>query len=242
MRKHSQALAAFLATSLLIGFGSGCASVTHVSKWVSGQALVDATRDVAVEIRITGPSGQGGFGSGVVVDRRGLVITNNHVASHGANGMTIFVCTEANTSNAKCDKAKVIASSPQVDLALLQVERLFPATAPIGPSRALDEGEEVFTRASIGDLIGSALVYGRYVGRAKTGGVAKLDQPYLVVDIAGNHAGSGGPIFDRKRGELIGIMTSVVSFGGRPMTLAIPVATVVEFLMENDPYLKPVSR
>lgn len=242
MRKHSQALAAFLATSLSVGFNSGCASVTHVGKWVSGQALVDATRDVAVEIRLSGPSGPVALGSGVVIDRRGLVVTNDHVVSGNENVTRIQVCTDANAPTEKCADAKVLAASPKIDLALLKVDRVFPATARIGTPRALDEGEEIFARASIDDLIASAVVFGRYVGMANPKHSVRVHQSYMVLDIAGNPGVSGGPLFDRKRGELIGIMVMVTGYGGRPMAMAIPVATVVKFLMENDPYLKPVSR
>ena len=142
------------------------------------------------------------FGSGFIIDPKGVIITNRHVVENAA----IVSVTFADGREAV---ASVSALGGALDLALLRVDvgRPLPALT-FGDSRTLRIGDPVFT-------IGNPLGVGTSVGG---GIVSALNRnlrmsPYdelIQTDAAINHGDSGGPMVDR-RGKVIGVDTALVS-------------------------------
>lgn len=113
-------------------------------------------------------STQFGIGSGVVIDRDGDVLTNNHVvaAAAGAAGASIVV-TFSDESTAK---AQIVGRDPVSDLAVIKVPDDQLTVAQLGNSRSLVVGDPVI---AIGSPLGLQ-------GTVTAGIVSALDRPVHV--------------------------------------------------------------
>ena len=133
-----------------------------------------------------------GRGSGFFV-RSDLVVTNNHVVE-GQNSVTLL-------ANGAKYTARVMTTSPAVDIALLQVYNANPQqpTLRLGTSAGARPGEEVI---AIGFALGtlSNTVTRGIVSAVRQAGAVTLIQ----TDAAINPGNSGGPLIDRT-GTVIGI-------------------------------------
>ncbi len=156
---------------------------------------------------------QNSLGSGVIIDKSGLILTNNHVIKD-ADEITVKF---ANKQEAK---GKVVGSDPKTDLAVIRVsvkEDLPVAT--LGNSDALHVGEWAI---AIGNPFGldHTLTVGviSATGRSEVG-VAAYEN-FIQTDASINPGNSGGPLLNI-RGEVIGINTAIVA-SGQGIGFAIP--------------------
>ena len=151
-----------------------------------------------------------GEGSGVIVDPKGYVITNNHVVGD-ADRIRVRLFDDDDTLH----DAKLIGTDAETDIAVLKIklDRNFPA-APIGNSDAVDVGDWAIA-------VGSPFGYRETVtvgiisakSREVTTGRPRPFQKFLQTDAAINPGNSGGPLLNI-RGEVIGINTAIVSNSG----------------------------
>jgi putative serine protease PepD len=174
-----------------------------------------------VQVRVVNGKGAkttGATGSGFVIDRRGHVITNNHVVAVAEADALIEVVDPDGTAF----RAEVVGSSPVYDIAVLEVddsEKLRPV--PLGSSQQLRVGETV---VAIGSPLGlSATV--------TSGIVSALDRPVTTgpsgpeasdpssfinavqTDAAINPGNSGGPLVNL-RGQVVGVNSAIATTGG----------------------------
>ncbi|HEX4362823.1 MAG TPA: trypsin-like peptidase domain-containing protein [Pseudonocardia sp.] len=167
---------------------------------------------VSIEIRI---GDQGGTGSGVVLDKDGHILTNNHVVSPavGVPGSQIKVIFHDNTQV----PAEVVGRDPKTDLAVIKVNVPNPTVAQIGSSANLAVGDGVI---AIGSPLGLA-------GTVTDGIVSALHRPErlngegsdtdavidaIQTDAAINPGNSGGPLVD-STGAVVGINAAISTFG-----------------------------
>ena len=155
-------------------------------------------------------------GSGVVIDSKGIVLTNAHVVESA-------ISIQASFSDDSVYNASIIGIVPELDLAVLQLdipETSLPAI-PIGRSRDVLLGETVI---AIGNPFG--------LGHTVTTGVIsainrpletenRIYQDFIQTDASINPGNSGGPLVNID-GELIGINTAIRS-GAEGIGFAIPV-------------------
>ena len=177
-------------------------------------AVADALLPSTVQIVTQGGgSGGAGTGSGFVVDRRGHVITNNHVVSAAAENGRIQVIDHAGRRH----RATVVGTSATYDIAVLEVEgarRLRPAA--LGSSRSMNVGETV---VAIGSPLGLS-------STVTSGIISALDRPVTAgdedessfinavqTDAAINPGNSGGPLVNL-RGEVVGVNSAIATMGG----------------------------
>lgn len=141
-----------------------------------------------------------GSGSGVIVSEDGYVVTNNHVISGGQN-ITVYLF------DGTTYPAKLVASDPDTDIAVLKIEATGLNAAVFGDSSTLRVGD--FALA-----IGNPL--GEYQGSVTLGIVSALNREIELdgekhtmfqVDASVNPGNSGGGMFD-SNGMLIGIVTA----------------------------------
>jgi len=157
--------------------------------------------------------GEGATGSGFVLDRRGHVITNNHVVADATEPGEIQVVDNDGTVY----EATIVGRSPVYDIAVLDVERpgdLEPAA--IGSSRAMRVGESV---VAIGSPLGlSSTVTSGIVSaldRPVTTGSSNDDSSYInavQTDAAINPGNSGGPLVNL-RGQVVGVNSAIATTG-----------------------------
>jgi S1-C subfamily serine protease len=181
--------------------------------------------------------GEGGQGSGFVLDGDGYVATNAHVVTTGTPGSTqraeqVFV--EFSTGDRV--EARVVGTDPNADVALLKVDpeglELTPLT--LGSSNRLRVGEPV---AAIGSPFGERQSLTVGVVSAVDRNIESLTRfqigNAIQTDAAINPGNSGGPLLDRN-GRVIGINAQIKSQsgGGEGVGFAIPVDTVRRSLRE----------
>jgi len=146
-----------------------------------------------------------GLGSGVIIDKRGYVLTNFHVVK-GADGVTVRLASKQEL------RGRIIGSDPKTDIAIIKFEpdaELRVAT--LGNSDALRVGEWAI---AIGNPFGldQTVTVGvvSAVGRADVG-IATYEN-FIQTDASINPGNSGGPLLNL-RGEVIGINTAIVATG-----------------------------
>jgi len=173
---------------------------------------------------------QRGLGSGFIINKNGLILTNNHVVED-ADKITVAL-----SDNREFD-AKVIGADPQTDVALIKIEdpENLPVL-PLGDSDALEVGEWVI---AIGNPFGlsQTVTAGVVSATGRTSMGINDYENFIQTDAAINPGNSGGPLING-RGEVVGINTALFSKTGGYMGIgfAIPInmAKSVEKQLQSD--------
>lgn len=286
-KKPRKTLAAFVAVALLsagVGGGSAIAANHYLNSSSSGfstatttqvaqasanspdwTATAAAVKDAVVAIRVEGSNKQG-QGSGVIIDAKGHIVTNNHVVSGAGQGAKLSV-----TIGDKTYSAKVVGTDPSTDLAVLKLENP-PSNLTVaswGDSSKLKVGQPVM---AVGNPLGLS-------DTVTTGIVSALNRPVttqavndnnvddtnfnsqrdsdvvvtsaIQTNAAINPGNSGGALVDSS-GALVGITSSIASLasngsssgqsGNIGIGFAIPsaqVKSVVEQLIANGTVKHP---
>src|SRR5881296_1978585 len=148
---------------------------------------------------------QPGLGSGVIIDKRGYVLTNLHVV-RGADGVTVRLSSKEES------RGRIVGTDAKTDLAVILFEPTTPLTvATLGDSDKLRVGEWAI---AIGNPFGldQTVTVGvvSATGRADVG-IATYEN-FIQTDASINPGNSGGPLVNL-RGEVIGINTAIVATG-----------------------------
>jgi S1-C subfamily serine protease len=165
-----------------------------------------------VSIAVTTPRAYS-VGSGVVIDKAGYVLTNNHVISDAANGDGTIVVTFADEATAK---AQIAGRDPSSDLAVLKVPNDQLTVASLGNSDQLAVGDPVIAIGSPLDLQGTVTegivsALRRAVAIPSDSGGDSVYIDAIQTDAAINHGNSGGALVDAS-GAVVGI-NSAAAFG-----------------------------
>lgn len=201
------------------------------------QQLFDAHRHQVVSVQtemavrtddlpdfFRGPDGEPsrGEGSGFVVDADGQAITNWHVV---ARAQSIEVTTANGTSHA----ARLVGADPSTDIALIEFDAPEPIeSARLGTTEQMSPGEWV---VAIGSPFGleQSVTVGVLSAMGRQIGLGPYDD-FLQTDASINPGNSGGPLYNLD-GEVVGVNTAVIPFGGG-IGFAVPIDTVIEILPE----------
>ncbi|MGH3917310.1 MAG: S1C family serine protease [Pseudonocardiaceae bacterium] len=167
---------------------------------------------VSLEFRV---GDDGGFGSGVVIDPGGYVLTNDHVVAPAATSSQAEL--DAVFHDGTRIPARIVGRDPKTDLAVVKVEVANPTVAQLGRSSTLQPGDAVI---AIGSPLGLA-------GTVTTGIVSAMDRPVrlegdagdsaavidaIQTDAAINPGNSGGALVDHT-GAVVGINTAIRTLG-----------------------------
>lgn len=191
---------------------------------------------------------EGSQGSGVVVDGKGYIVTNNHVISEAATKPADFQITVV-FNDGKEVPANLVGRDPKTDLAVLKVDNVDNLTvAKLGDSEKIRVGEEVIAagaplglRSTVTHGIVSALH--RPVPLSGDGSDTDTVIDGVQTDASINHGNSGGPLINMNA-EVIGINTAGKSLSDSASGLgfAIPVnevKEVVETLVKDGKVAHP---
>jgi serine protease Do len=161
-----------------------------------------------------------GIGTGFLIRRDGLIVTNSHVIE-GATDVAVHMGPEA--SGERVYRGTVVGKDEATDLALLRIEGGPFPVLPLGDSDAVEVGEWV---VAIGNPFGLArsVTTGivSYKGRRDvnpTGRPGYYD--FIQTDAAINPGNSGGPLLDG-RGAVIAI-NAAVNPSGQGIGFAVPI-------------------
>jgi serine protease Do len=161
-----------------------------------------------------------GTGSGVIVDSKGYILTNNHVVDRADR---IKVKFHGDTTEYD---AKLIGTDRETDLAVIKIiaPRSLPA-AKIGNSDAVQVGDWAVAIGSPFEL--EATVTAGII--SAKGREAGEFQHFLQTDAAINPGNSGGPLLNIN-GEVIGINTAIATSSGSSagVGFALPINTAVQ--------------
>ena len=167
---------------------------------------VDRVLPSVVSIRTTSFGGGEGEASGVVVDRAGLIVTNNHVVE-GTTGVSVSFNDEVHASPLA---GTVVGTAPERDLAVIRVAARDLVPAALARSSALRLGDPVIAIGYPLGLGGPTVTSGIVSGLDRTIEGRNGDLTGLLqTDAAINPGNSGGALVDRA-GRLVGINTAGV--------------------------------
>ena len=170
-------------------------------------SLADAVRRVlpsVVNVQTKSFGGGEGEASGVVLQRDGLILTNNHVVE-GSTGISIVFNDDVHT---KPLDGTVIGTAPERDLAVIRVEANDLVPVELARSSALRLGDVVIAIGFPAGLGGPTVTSGIVSGLDRTIEGPNGDLTGLLqTDAAINPGNSGGPLVDRS-GRLVGINTA----------------------------------
>ncbi len=186
---------------------------------VTAAAVSPSVVSITVETASSGAQG-----SGVVIDDKGHVLTNNHVVAGAGNGANLTVTL----NDGRTYTAKVAGTDPSTDLAVITLDSPPKDLKPIaiGNSADLKVGDPVM---AIGNPLGLA-------GTVTTGIVSALNRPVttsssesqspfdqsgsqpvvtnaIQTSAAINPGNSGGALVNAS-GQLVGINSSIATLGG----------------------------
>ena len=185
------------------------------------EAVSAAVSNAVVSIAIATERGTA-LGSGVIYDKDGHIITNNHVVAGAAQ-------IQVTLADGRVYDADTTGTDPATDLAVIQLKDAPDnlTVAQLGDSDKLTTGQDVM---AIGNPLGLS-------STVTTGIISALDRPVvnaqgedgeggsgsgsssstvytnaIQIDAAINPGNSGGPLFDEK-GRVIGITSSIATMG-----------------------------
>ena len=167
-----------------------------------------------------GPQRESSLGTGVVVDRSGYILTNNHVVEQ-ATRIQVKLHNDPTRYN-----AKVVGRDEETDLAVIKidVDKALPV-ARMGNSDAVQVGDWVL---AFGSPFGLEATVTAGIVSAQDRGVGRQFQRFIQTDAAINPGNSGGPLVNMA-GEVIGINTAIItrSSGFDGVGFALPSNTAI---------------
>lgn len=165
------------------------------------QAVIAKVKPAVVEVNVTLGNGAG-IGSGVIIDRRGYIVTNNHVVN-GAQSITVVLYDGTKLT------AQLVGTDPADDLAVVKINTSKNLTvATLANSSKLQVGQEVL---AIGNPLGITQTVTNGIvsalGRSVSEGQGGATIPDAIqTDAPINPGNSGGALVDMQ-GNLVGIPT-----------------------------------
>jgi serine protease Do len=168
-----------------------------------------------------------GTGSGFVIRKDGVILTNNHVVED-AKEITVTL------ANKETYTAKVLGRDAKTDLAVLKIEpKEALEVVELGDSDALQVGDWVM---AIGNPFGlsNTVTAGIVSAKGRVIGAGPYDN-FIQTDASINPGNSGGPLFNEK-GEVVGINSAIYSQGGGNIGIgfAIPINLAKQLLPELE--------
>ncbi len=159
---------------------------------------------------------QRGQGSGFIIDRNGIVLTNAHVVSNADQVMVSL-------RDGRTFKGEVRGIDRVFDLAVVKIDGENLPTAPLGNSSELEVGDwaiAVGNPLGLDNTVTLGIISTLNRSSAQVG-IPDLRLDFIQTDAAINPGNSGGPLLN-ERGEVIGINTAIRA-GAEGIGFAIPI-------------------
>ncbi|MBI3609730.1 MAG: DegQ family serine endoprotease [Nitrospirae bacterium] len=147
---------------------------------------------------------ESGSGSGVIIDKKGYIVTNNHVVGEAAD-------VEVRLSDKSHFTGKVIGKDPDTDVAVVKVETDHDLPfVTLGDSSSVKVGQWVI---AVGNPFGldRTVTVGVVSALGRENVNLSRYEDFIQTDASINPGNSGGPLFNLN-GEAIGINTAIINF------------------------------
>jgi serine protease Do len=197
--------------------------VTHAVERLS-ESIVSVS-SMRLERRFFGIVPLEGQGSGIILDKKGLIVTNNHVID-GANQVHVSL------KDGRTFTGEVVGTDEATDVAVIRVDASDLPAADLGDSEMVRVGQFVLAIGNALALPGGPTV-SMGVLSAKGRPLPGSDfifEGLLQTDAAVNPGNSGGPLADLD-GRIIGITTMMIPYA-QGMGFEIPINTVKKIAQE----------
>ena len=210
--------------------------ISNVIEKVSNAVVgISKIRNIGSSAFLSNSTEELGLGSGIIVSKKGYIITNEHVV--GKNVSSCYVTVE----DGKNYKGKIIWSNSDIDLAIIKVETIFNNVASLGSSNSISVGNQVY---AIGNPIGyefQRTVTGGIISAVdRTVKIKNEDDSYsymsnlIQTDATINPGNSGGPLIDEE-GNIIGINTIKITTA-EGIGFAIPINIIKPIIEKYEKY------
>ena len=204
-------------------------NISNIIEKVSNTVVgISKIRNIGSSAFLSNSTEELGLGSGIIVSKKGYILTNEHVV--GKNASSCYVTIE----NGKNYKGKIVWSNSDIDLAIIKVETIFNNVASLGSSNSISVGNTVY---AIGNPIGyefQRTVTGGIISAVnRTVKIKNEDDSYsymsnlIQTDATINPGNSGGPLIDEE-GYIIGINTIKITTA-EGIGFAIPINIIKPF-------------
>ncbi|MGQ9674810.1 MAG: S1C family serine protease [Chloroflexota bacterium] len=173
-------------------------------------AVVNITSQIiSYDMFLRPASVEAGVGSGVIVDPKGYILTNNHVVA-AASSLKVTL------PDGRSFEGKVVGADERTDLAVAKIEGDDLPVAELGDSDKLQIGEQVVAIGNALALPGGPTVTAGVVGAV--GRQIRTDNGNILYDLiqtdaAINPGNSGGPLINLA-GQVVGINTAIANAPG----------------------------
>jgi serine protease Do len=166
-----------------------------------------------------------GLGTGFVIDRSGIILTNNHVVAEAQ-------AIEVKLTDQRVLPAKVVGTDPPTDIAVVRIDAKDLRPLPLGDSDAIEVGDWA---VAIGNPFGLSHTVSAGIISAK--GRTQRDVPldpsgfydFLQTDASINPGNSGGPLLNL-RGEVVGMNSAIRGGGAQGIGFAIPINMIKQIV------------
>jgi serine protease Do len=166
-----------------------------------------------------------GLGTGFLLDKTGVVLTNNHVVE-GASAVHVKLSDQRELPG------EIVGTDQATDVAVVRIDAKGLRPLPLGDSDVLDVGDWV---VAIGNPFGLShtVSAGIISAKGRSREDVQLDPSgyydFLQTDASINPGNSGGPLLNLK-GEVVGINTAIRGGGAQGIGFAIPINMVKQLL------------
>jgi serine protease Do len=162
------------------------------------------------------PAPHGGFGSGFLVDPKGVILTNNHVVD-GADQVIVEL------RDGRKFVSKEVKTDPKTDLAIVKIEAKGPLPfLELGDSSEMEIGDRVLAVGAPFGLTGT-VTQGIISAKGRSLHM-NMYEDFLQTDAAINPGNSGGPLVNLD-GKVIGINAAIKSRSGGFQGVGLAVAS-----------------
>ncbi|MDP2718487.1 MAG: trypsin-like peptidase domain-containing protein [Dehalococcoidia bacterium] len=182
------------------------------------------------------PVPQQGAGTGVIIDEKGYIITNNHVVE-GARTIKVTLL------DGSTHEGSVIGTDPDSDLAVVKINAPNLHPAQLGDAGQLRVGDWVIAIGNALALEGGPTVTAgvvSYLGRSIQAQSGAVLNDLIQTDAAINPGNSGGPLLNLS-GNVVGINTAIVG-GAQNIGFAINMTTarpIIQELITSGRVIRP---
>jgi len=174
------------------------------------------------------------FGSGVIVRKDGIIVTNNHVIEDAER-------IDVTLPSGKDVNAELVGSDPVADIAVLRIQGDDLPVAPVGTVKGLEIGEWVVAIGNpLGNYVGdtqptvtAGVVSAVNRNISPSGGQEGVYLGMIQTDASINPGNSGGPLVNAD-GEVVGINASIISRSGgsEGLGFAIPIDRALRIVQD----------
>ena len=179
---------------------------------------------------------QEGIGSGVIIDKDGYILTNNHVVK-GMDELKVFMADKREFD------AKVVGTDPKTDLAIVKINGKNLPCVPLADSATLRVGDWVVAVGSpygLEQTVTAGIVSA--MGRSRVLDSRDGYENFIQTDAAINRGNSGGPLVNLQ-GKIVGLNTAIYSSSGgnTGVGFAVP-SSIIASVLPSLKAGKPVVR